>query len=150
MWQLCPWSELLQGPDKVTAASGVLQLLQLPPLTCISEPVGHLQLFVCKCPSAPSRDRAQLYKPAMLWEPSRGMLLAFMLPEQYRRVTHEPPRAFKHFPLGCKLNEPKQQTRNVFHAVGMAFWSFFTHCNTGSDLCSEEKNPSLLNFCAAG
>lgn len=75
MWQLCPRSELLQGCralTEITAASGLPQLLQFPLLMCILEPVGHLQLFVCKRPPAPSRDWARLHKPAMHWEPPPG------------------------------------------------------------------------------
>lgn len=57
---------------EITAASGLPQPLQFPLLMCVLEPVGHLQLFVCKRPPAPSRDWARLHKPAMHWEPSPG------------------------------------------------------------------------------
>lgn len=77
---------------KIAAASGLPQLLQFPLLMCVLEPVGHLQLFVCKHPPAPSRGWARLHKPAMHWEPSPGDAPCILCYQSNKGVTHNPTR----------------------------------------------------------
>lgn len=113
--------------------------------------MGHLQPFICKCPSAPTTDKTELYKPAMHWEPSpRDTPCLYTARAIQKDHTQYVLQVCNLFSSGKRLNatSPSNKPESVFHAAGMVFWSFFMHLNAGPDLFSDEENLSLLNLAA--
>lgn len=93
MWQLCPCSELLQGPDRNHSSLRTASAAPVPPADVRFRARGtlaalRLQASTCSQQRLGTTSQASHALGAL----PGGCSLHFMLPEQCRGVTHDPPR----------------------------------------------------------